>query len=131
MQKFKRHLAKTITWRVIGTIDTFLISSYFSGDIGLGLKISSIELITKMILYFLHERLWFYSKVEKPANRHLFKTFTWRFIGTADTILLAWVFTGNPLTGLKIGTTEVFTKMILYYFHEKIWYRFNFGLRNR
>ena len=131
MQKFKRHLAKTITWRVIGTIDTFLISSYFSGDIGLGLKISSIELITKMILYFLHERLWFYSKVEKPANRHLFKTFTWRFIGTADTILLAWLFTGNPLTGLKIGTTEVFTKMILYYFHEKIWYRFNFGLRNR
>jgi uncharacterized membrane protein len=59
-------------------------------------------------------------------KRHLAKTITWRFVGTLDTILLSWLISGNPLTGLKIGFSEVITKMILYYFHERIW--FNIGL---
>jgi adenylyl-sulfate kinase len=43
-------------------------------------------------------------------------------------MLLAWAISGNPLTGVKIGAAEVVTKMTLYYFHERIWYRVNFGL---
>ena len=63
-------------------------------------------------------------------KRHLFKTVTWRTLGTLDTIIIAWVITGNGLTGLKIGLAEVVTKMILYYFHEKLWHNINFGLKN-
>lgn len=63
--------------------------------------------------------------------RHLAKTITWRIVGTIDTMILAWVISGDPVTGLKIGAAEVVTKMILYYFHERVWYRINFGLDRR
>lgn len=63
--------------------------------------------------------------------RHLAKTITWRVVGTIDTMLLAWLISGNPMTGFKIGAAEVVTKMILYYFHERAWYKINFGLDRR
>lgn len=63
--------------------------------------------------------------------RHLAKTITWRVVGTIDTMILAWVISGDPATGFKIGAAEVVTKMILYYFHERIWYKINFGLDRR
>ena len=56
--------------------------------------------------------------------RHLAKTFTWRIVGTVDTILLGWLITGDPLTGAKIGGLELITKMVLYYFHERAWFRY-------
>ena len=49
----------------------------------------------------------------------------------SDTMLLAWWITGNPFTGLKIGAVELITKMILYYFHERAWYKVDFGLKKR
>ena len=52
-------------------------------------------------------------------------------VGTADTMVLAWLLTGNPLTGVKIGLAELLTKMILYYIHERIWYRIDYGLIDR
>jgi uncharacterized membrane protein len=131
MKISKRHLAKTITWRAIGTVDTLILSWIISGDIFLGMKIGGAELVTKMTLYYLHERAWFHSKIKESNKRHILKTFSWRAVGTIDTILLSWVISGNPLTGLKIGGAEVVTKMILYFFHEKIWYRINFGLDKR
>jgi uncharacterized membrane protein len=50
-------------------------------------------------------------------------------VGTIDTMTLAWIITGNPMMGLKIGATEVFTKIILYYLHERMWFKYiNIGL---
>lgn len=126
----KRHLAKTITWRFVGTLDTILLSWAITGKFETGLKIGLAELLTKMILYYVHERVWFFSRKFKSSQRHVIKTFTWRGIGTTDTILLGWLFSGNHLAGLKIGIFEVVTKMVLYYIHEKIWYKLNFGLSN-
>ena len=56
--------------------------------------------------------------------RSLLKTISWRIVGTLDTMVLGWIITGDPLLGLKIGTLELFTKMILYYFHERAWYSY-------
>ena len=56
-----RHIAKTITWRIIGTIDTVLLGYFFTGDLSIGLKIGSVELISKMLLYYIHERAWYKS----------------------------------------------------------------------
>ncbi|MGJ8548663.1 DUF2061 domain-containing protein [Winogradskyella wichelsiae] len=131
MKLSKRHIAKTITWRAVGTLDTLLLSWYISNDISIGLKIGGLELITKMLLYYGHERLWFRSKIKSSNKRHILKTFSWRAVGTLDTMLLGWLISGNPLTGLKIGGAEVVTKMLLYFGHEKIWYRINFGLDQR
>lgn len=128
---YKRHIAKTITWRMLGTLDTIVISWIITGNPFTGLKIGFSEVFTKMILYYLHERLWIRIPIPESRKRHFIKTFSWRFIGTMDTILLSWLISGNPMTGLKIGGVEVITKMVLYYIHERIWYRLNFGIIKR
>lgn len=127
-------MAKSITWRLVGTIDTILLSWLISGNPMTGLKIGVSEVLTKMVLYYLHERVWFKINLSKDGKllesrkRHLGKTITWRIVGTLDTITLAWLISGNPMTGLKIGFSEVVTKMIFYYIHERMWHRSKFGL---
>jgi uncharacterized membrane protein len=59
MVSYKRHLAKTISWRIIGTLDTMILSAIITGSWTIGLTIGGIEVLTKMILYFLHERAWY------------------------------------------------------------------------
>ncbi|MBJ2174795.1 DUF2061 domain-containing protein [Aureibaculum sp. A20] len=54
----KRSVAKTISWRIIGTIDTVIISWLITGTIALALSIGALEFISKMVLYFFHERAW-------------------------------------------------------------------------
>ena len=130
-QTYKRHIAKTITWRIVGTLDTILISWIVTGNPFMGLKIGFAEIVTKMVLYYLHERLWYRILIPESRKRHLLKTVSWRVIGTLDTILLSWIISGNPLTGVKIGLVEIVTKMALYYLHERVWYNINFGLGTR
>jgi uncharacterized membrane protein len=55
----KRHILKTITWRIVGTLDTIVIGSLISGNYKIGLSIGGIEVVSKMILYYLHERAWY------------------------------------------------------------------------
>lgn len=63
-------------------------------------------------------------------KRHIAKTVTWRLLGTLDTFILSWVLTGDIKVGAVIGGAEVITKTILYYFHERAWYKFSkFGLK--
>lgn len=128
---YKRHLAKTVTWRTVGTLDTIVLSWFITGNPLTGLKIGLSEVVTKMVLYYLHERVWYRIGIRESRKRHIIKTISWRAIGTLDTIMLSWFITGNPLTGLKIGLAEVITKMVLYYLHERVWYRINFGLTGR
>ena len=129
----KRHIAKAITWRTIGTIDTILLSWFITGNPVLGMQIGLAEVMTKMVLYYLHERVWFRLNVDKETTnwRHIAKTVSWRVVGTIDTMVLAWIISGDPMVGLKVGLVEVITKMLLYYLHEKVWYRSNYGLNHR
>ena len=127
----KRHIAKAITWRIVGTIDTIILSWIISGNPLTGLKIGFAEVVTKMLLYYFHERVWFNIYFKNSNKRHLLKTITWRIVGTMDTMLLAWLITGDPMTGFKIGMAEVITKMTLYFFHEKVWHKSKFGLEKR
>ncbi|MFT6796630.1 MAG: putative membrane protein [Parvicella sp.] len=53
-----RSVAKAISWRVIGTLDTLLISYLLTRKVALAASIASIDFVTKMFLYFFHERLW-------------------------------------------------------------------------
>ena len=49
---------KAVSWRIVGTIDTIIISYFITGKVTVALSIGSVEVITKTILYFFHERLW-------------------------------------------------------------------------
>lgn len=59
MVSYKRHIAKTVSWRIIGTLDTMILSGFITGSWKLGLTIGAVEVVTKMVLYFLHERAWY------------------------------------------------------------------------
>ncbi|AWM13075.1 DUF2061 domain-containing protein [Flavobacterium sp. NRK F10] len=49
------------------------------------------------------------------------KAVTWRLLGTIDTMIISFIMTGNVKIAFSIGSFEVFTKMILYFIHEKVW----------
>jgi len=57
-EKLSRSFIKSVSWRIIGTVDTILISYFVTGQVDFALSIGMIELITKMGLYVLHERAW-------------------------------------------------------------------------
>ena len=59
--------------------------------------------------------------------RSLAKAISWRATGTIDTILISYVITGHAKWALSIGFVELFTKVFLYYLHERIWNRLSFG----
>jgi uncharacterized membrane protein len=69
--------------------------------------------------------------MEISKKRHLAKTFTWRLTATLTTMVIAWLVSGDPLTGLTVGGIEFFVKMPIYYFHERVLYKSNFGLNER
>jgi uncharacterized membrane protein len=54
----KRSLVKTITWRVIATTDTFILAWLFTSDEVVAASIAGLEVVTKLILYYVHERGW-------------------------------------------------------------------------
>ena len=71
------------------------------------------------------------SNPESSRKRHIAKTLTWRITATLTTIIIAWILSGDPSTGLAVGGIEFFAKMPIYYFHERAWYKSNFGLPKR
>lgn len=54
----KRSIVKSISWRIVGTLDTIIISWIITGTLSLAFSIGLVELVTKMVLYFFHERIW-------------------------------------------------------------------------
>lgn len=63
---------------------------------------------------------------EKPY-RSVVKTISWRTVGTLDTIIISYFVTGNLVMAASIGTIELVTKMVLYYFYERAWNKLSFG----
>ncbi|MDC3315526.1 DUF2061 domain-containing protein [Candidatus Thioglobus sp.] len=53
-----RSVVKSISWRIIASCDTILISYLITGSIAIAASIGSIEVLTKMFLYYFHERAW-------------------------------------------------------------------------
>lgn len=72
------------------------------------------------------------TKEERKAEAHyrsVVKSISWRMVGTFDTIFISWFITGEVKTALTIGSIEVITKMVLYYFHERTWNKIKWGLK--
>lgn len=57
-EKHYRSVIKAVSWRTVGTIDTIIVSFFITGNFVMAVSIGSIEVITKMFLYYLHERAW-------------------------------------------------------------------------
>ena len=66
------------------------------------------------------------QKTEKHS-RSILKAISWRALGTLDTITISWFISGELSIAFSIGAFELLTKTILYYFHERMWNRINWG----
>ena len=58
MDSWQISLAKTTTWRITATLTTIIIAYFIIGDVEAALAIGGIEFFAKMIIYYLHERIW-------------------------------------------------------------------------
>ena len=153
----KRHITKALSWRIIASVDTWIIGWFlitYAGEITLfnnnlepkiknnavkaATAITFLELTTKTLLYYIHERVWYklgWSNINQKY-RHLIKTFSWRLIGAIDTILLVFIVfyfmfsstQGAAAVAISMFSIEVITKMFLYYFHERMWFISNWGV---
>ena len=70
-EKPYRSVVKAVSWRAVGTLDTMIVSYFVTGNLIMAASIGSIEVITKMALYYFHERAWnklSFGKVKETGN---------------------------------------------------------------
>jgi uncharacterized membrane protein len=126
-----RALTKAVSWRAVGTADTFLWSFLITGHAGSAGAIASLEVFTKIALYYVHERIWRLLPWAPNARlRSLVKAVSWRVIGSFDTFVLGLVVTRNGGHAALIALAELVTKIGLYYLHERAWRRIAWGRLN-
>jgi uncharacterized membrane protein len=65
--------------------------------------------------------------MHEKAYRSIVKAFSWRLTGTLDTVMISFLISGRIKIALSIGFVELFTKIALYYLHERAWNRILFG----
>jgi len=73
-ERIRRSAVKTATWRVIASLDTMLLSWFFTGSLAIAAAIGGAEIITKLLLYFAHERVWARIRIgleATPSSRKL------------------------------------------------------------
>jgi len=144
MEKFTqeshlRSLVKGISWRLIATVDTILVVllvTCLNGTCSIesAIKIGLYEFFIKLAIYYVHERIWqniFRGKT--VTSRHtLFKSISWRLVATTMTFIISgFVLDAFDEIALYVALTELFSKFILYYIHERLWLKIPTGkIRN-
>jgi len=130
-----RSILKGISWRIVATSDTILVVLLVTCLLGHcsienALKIGFAEFIIKLGIYYFHERIWERYRKDGPITpkRTLYKTITWRVVATTTTFLISSaVLESFNEVALYIALTELITKFVLYYFHERLWLKLPLG----
>lgn len=68
-------------------------------------------------------------KGREAHSRSFAKALSWRVLGSIDTFMLSWLFTSSVKAAGAIASTEVLTKMVLYYLHERAWSSIGWGMK--
>jgi uncharacterized membrane protein len=68
-EKRYRGFLKAVSWRAMGTIDTFVISFLVTGRANFALSISAFEVFTKITLFYIHERIWNRIDLGRPVQK--------------------------------------------------------------
>jgi uncharacterized membrane protein len=134
-----RSLLKGISWRIVATIDTILIVllvTCLNGNCGLefAFSIAFVEFFLKFAGYYLHERIWQNALKSKKVThtKTVYKTISWRVAATTMTFFISGTILDSfGEIALYIAITELFTKFVFYYLHERIWLKIPLGrIRN-
>ncbi len=140
MPKYKkeshiRSLLKGISWRVVATTDTVLVVlliTCLTGTCSLenALRIGGAEFVIKFLIYYAHERIWQFAYKDGVVSTKetLYKTISWRILATTMTFIISGaILESFDEVAFYIAITELFTKFILYYFHERLWLKLPLG----
>ena len=135
-----RSFAKALTWRTLAFADTALLALLFTGHVGQAVTIGGVEIATKSLLFYLHERGWLRIVAWKDRQRSsseslresralaILKAMSWRIVGSTDTFLIALFVTRSIGTSASIGVAELITKTLLFYLHERVWLKSKWGM---
>lgn len=125
MIRFERMiLIKSLSWRFIGSLDTYIISLIITNKSILANQIVISDFFLKIILFYFFEKYWINKEIKNSTVNLFGKSFLWRIIATLATFLLVTIISGEPIFGLKISIIELFTKLVLFVLHDKLWIRF-------
>jgi sulfate adenylyltransferase large subunit len=106
------------------TLGSFIVIDPVTRDtVGMGMVIE-----TKAAKVSWFQKLFLQNAAGDTHARSIAKAVTWRITGSLDTFLLSWFFTASAKLAVAISLTEVATKIVLYYGHERIWAKIKFGL---
>lgn len=134
-----RSVLKGISWRVVATTDTVLVVLFITCLLGCcsvenAIKIGASEFLIKLGIFYLHERAWlrYLGKQAKTNKEIAYKSVSWRVIATTATFIISGIIlNGFDEIAMYIAFTELITKFILFYLHEKMWLRLPLGrIRN-
>lgn len=140
MIKFKksshlRSILKGVSWRIVATTDTVFVVLFITcllGECSIedALKIGASEFLLKLIIFYFHERIWlrYLGKQAKSNKELIYKSITWRAVATTTTFIISGIILNSfDEVAMFIALTELFTKFILYYAHEKLWLKLPLG----
>jgi len=130
-----RSILKGISWRLVATTDTILviwfITCFFSDcSLEIAIKIGGAEFLIKLAIYYFHERTWLniLKKQATSTKEILYKTVSWRVVATTTTFIISGIILDAfDEIALYIALMELFTKFVLYYFHERLWLKLPLG----
>lgn len=130
-----RSLIKGISWRIVATTDTILVVllvTCITGNCSLdhALKIGAAEFLIKFLVYYIHERIWqfVFRDGVVTSKETLYKTISWRIVATTMTFIISGaILNAYDEIALYIAITELFTKFVLYYLHERLWLKLPLG----
>ena len=71
------------------------------------------------------------DKINLDHKRHITKAITWRVLASLVTFTITFIATGNIEIGIGVGVFDMVIKLVLYYFHERLWYNVNWGIKHK
>ena len=114
-------MTKSIVWRILGVFWLAFITWAFTRN---WLQTSLITFIhhgTFLIVFYLHERIWLKVKMR---YRQVAKSITYEIIlGNVILGIITYLITKDPVKMSAITLTYIFTKLIMYYYYERLWER--------
>lgn len=132
-----RSVFKTLTIRVLFSLSHLVNGFIVSGSWIIGAQIVGIAAVINMCLHWAHERGWNYAQWNrKPKDDLMFldgqprtisKSITWRILITFNNFMIPYLTTGSWKSAVAFLTIATFMNIVIYYTHERVWNKINFG----
>ena len=116
-----RSLAKSLSWRLIATLTTAVLSLLLTGELEHALSIGGLDFVVKLVVFYLHERMWQFLPLLALLYRDAWKLASWKLLAVLMTTVTSFYVTGSLSTAFKIGPSDFTTKLLLYWLFDRAW----------